>query len=517
MKLKFLRIRRIFLQGVSPRGAFRLFLMLSLVSLTPSCVQPGVGSYQSNASAGKPMLAENTRRSIACRGIERNPVILIHGFLGAKLADAVTGEEVWGTFGTGTVPLKRLRRLALPMKPGKTLSELRDQTVAQALLDSVSIRIGGFPFSISGYSKLVDILMEAGYVPEEKAAETPGRSASLFTFFYDWRRDLAENAVHLHEFLSEKRRFVRNEYERLYGIRDFDVHFDFVAHSMGGLLARYYLRYGSSDLPEKIPPVPAWTGAKHVDKLIQIGSPNAGYLDTLEEMIHGLHLAPGATRYPPEVIGTFPAYYQMLPHPAFHAVRVRHRDGTFSRPDLYDAEVWRKYRWGLAGDVDMELLKVLLPDLPDDSARKAAAFDHLKKVLARAKKISAAMSVPDGPERPPFLQILFAGDAIPTSSRATYDEADGKFFIDSHDAGDGKITAASACFDLRDPDSKVWSPFLHSPVDWDIIIPLRGAHMGITHTAEFAHLVRFYLLQFPSPRRKQALHDMRPERRSAQK
>lgn len=483
--------------GFSP--VFRLAVFLAL--FVPACVQPGIGSYQSGASAEKPLLAENTRKSIAYQGIKRNPVIVLHGFLGARLADSVTGEEVWGTFGTGEIPLERLRRLALPMAPGKALSELRGTTAACSVLDSVSVRVGGFPFSMRGYGELLGILKEAGYVPEEM--QTEGKCVSLFTFFYDWRRDIAENAARLHNFLLEKRRFLRNEYERLYGVRDYDVRFDLVAHSMGGLLARYYLRCGPADLPEKPPAHFSWAGAAHVDKLIQIGTPNGGYLDTLEELIHGLLLAPGAGRYPPEVIGTFPAYYQMLPHPAFRAVRIRRPDGSFFHPDLFDAEVWKKYSWGLAGKTDPALLKVLLPDLPNDSARKAAAFDHLKKVLARAKSFSALMSVPDGPDRPPFLQILFAGDAIPTSWRATFDELSGNFSIDSYDAGDGKIPAVSARFDLRDPDSGAWSPFLDSPVSWDAIVHLRGAHMGIIHMEDFAHNVRFYLLQFPAVRAKE--------------
>jgi triacylglycerol esterase/lipase EstA (alpha/beta hydrolase family) len=57
-----------------------------------------------------------------------------------------------------------------------------------------------------------------------------------------------------------------------FGIKDHDVKFDIVAHSMGGLVARYYLRYGTQDLPpDGSLPELTWAGAQYVDNLIMVG------------------------------------------------------------------------------------------------------------------------------------------------------------------------------------------------------------------------------------------------------
>ena len=42
--------------------------------------------------------------------------------------------------------------------------------------------------------------------------------------------------------LLKRKKYVQLEIEKRFGIKEYDVKFDIVAHSMGGLAARYYLR-----------------------------------------------------------------------------------------------------------------------------------------------------------------------------------------------------------------------------------------------------------------------------------
>ena len=97
---------------------------------------------------------------------------------------------------------------------------------------------------------------------------------TCFQFPYDWRRDNAENARRLHEFIREKRDYVQAELLRRYGIRRDDLRFDVIAHSMGGLLLRYYLEYGDQPLPEDgSAPRVTWAGAVNVAHAVLVATP----------------------------------------------------------------------------------------------------------------------------------------------------------------------------------------------------------------------------------------------------
>lgn len=74
---------------------------------------------------------------------------------------------------------------------------------------------------------------------------------------------------------------------------------------MGGLVARYYLRHGSEDIPSNrsIPEV-TWVGSKDVENLVMIGTPNAGSIDMLVSLVEGFKPAIFLPDYSPAVLGT---------------------------------------------------------------------------------------------------------------------------------------------------------------------------------------------------------------------
>ena len=88
---------------------------------------------------------------------------------------------------------------------------------------------------------------------------------------------------------------------------------------MGGLIVRYYLRYGTQDLPQDggLPKL-TWEGSRYVDKVIMVGPPNGGSIDALRNLVNGYKPALFLPHYAASVIGTMPSVYQMLP-------RSRHR------------------------------------------------------------------------------------------------------------------------------------------------------------------------------------------------
>ena len=116
---------------------------------------------------------------------------------------------------------------------------------------------------------------------------------TCFQFAYDWRRDNVENARRLHDFIKEKQQYVRQQYKQHFGIDKHDIKFDIAAHSMGGLITRYFLMYGNQDLPDdgSLPEL-NWQGAELVERVILVGTPNSGSADTFLNLVQGDQLAP---------------------------------------------------------------------------------------------------------------------------------------------------------------------------------------------------------------------------------
>ena len=236
---------------------------------------------------------------------DRNPVIVIPGILGSRLVDRETGAVAWGAFGLGQVDPNSpagARLVALPMEQGKGLQELRDGVQPDGALDRVVINFVGFPVELNAYYNILQSLGVGGFrdqgLGEAGVVDYGDRHFTCFQFAYDWRRDIVESAQALDQFINEKRAYVQREIEERYGVKNQNIKFDLVAHSMGGLLARYYLRYGAADLPAdgSLPEV-TWEGALHVEHLVIIGTPNAGSVDTIDSLLNGFRPAPLFPKY----------------------------------------------------------------------------------------------------------------------------------------------------------------------------------------------------------------------------
>ncbi|MBN2642645.1 MAG: hypothetical protein JXR78_13410 [Victivallales bacterium] len=482
---------------------------LSALIILPVCIITGImlcscnspsGSYQSFAQYDKPIYGELAKRSAAYEGPARNPVIVVHGFLGSKLMESVSGKRIWGTF-KGSYNLfpaspDMVRAFSHPMEIGKPLRELKDTTVSTSILDDVDVRMFGFNFHVAGYSKLINILERAGYVPETNPLPADKSFPSLFLFHYDWRRDLPENAARLHDFILAKRKMLQEEYKRLYDLKDYDIQFDVVAHSMGGLVSRYYLRYGNQDLPaDGSLPKLNWAGSKFLDKVLIVGTPNSGYLDTIIEMVNGLRVEVGTPLMPPGLIATFPSYYQMMPPLSTRSV-VYNNAPEDSNVNIFDPQVWIDNKWGLADPKQDKMLKMELPELATAEERRAVALDHLSKCLKRAHQFIRAMQVYATPPEDVAL-ILFQGDAIPTSRQAEVDRKTGVIKVTKQEPGDGKILVTSTLDDLR-VGQKLWVPYLVCPIKWTAVYRINAAHMGITSNPVFANNMTFSLVILPT-------------------
>jgi hypothetical protein len=494
----------------------KLLATLLIPFLFFSCAsKAATQSYLSFKADKESNLGEIYDQAAQYEGPGRNPVIVIPGFLGSRLINQETNKLVWGNF-TLTPILSIAKQttkfvtdsklpininealpLARPMKQGISLDQIKTNVVSDGVLKKVDISYVGLHLHFGAYSHIVDALGAGKYrlhPGDEKEVDYGEDHYTSFEFGYDWRQDLVETAKQLHEFILEKRAYIQKEYEKKYGIKNYDVKFDIVCHSMGGLLSRYYLRFGDADLPEdgskaKI----TWKGAKYVDELIIVATPNAGYLDTFLELNKGLSLAPlPKFHYSPAIGGTWATYYQMLP--AFDSVYDKENlDGPAL--DIFDPNLWIQMKWGLADPEYDAIFKRMLPDVESQEERREIAIDHLTKCLNRAKQFIKALEIKAKPPKGTTLH-LFAGDAIKTNSKVGVNMKNGQIKVIETAPGDGVVLRSSALYDQRAKDN--WSPGLKSPIYWTSVTFLFGAHMALTTDPVFKDNVLFLLLDEPA-------------------
>ncbi len=447
-----------------------------------------VACHPSNRRADLGVIYDEAAQNI---GAERNPVVVIPGILGTKLESPDAMTPVWGSFTFGSADPdtpEGARLVALPMRAGVPLSKIRDEVVPTTVLDTLSIDVGLLRgLELGAYIDILRTLAAGEYRDETLGAsgaiDYGGLHYTCFQFPYDWRRDISEQAAALHEVVLTALASQPGG-----GQRKADI----VAHSMGGLVLRYYLRYGPTPLPEdgSLPELD-WEGAAYVENAILVGTPSAGSVLALEQLVEGVNFASFITpTYRAAVLGTMPAIYQLLPRTR-HARVVDARTGEGI--DLFDAENWVRFGWGLADpDADRDL-RALLPDAGTREEREAIAMDHLRKCLRRAAQAHRALDRPASP--PAGLSLyLVAGDAHSTPDVLEVEQA-GSLRVRGRAPGDDTVTRSSALMDERTGTGYV--PRVRTPIGFRSVLFLESDHLGLTRDRLFTNFVLYTLLEQP--------------------
>jgi pimeloyl-ACP methyl ester carboxylesterase len=435
--------------------------------------------------------------SIRDKNASLNPVIVIPGILGSKLVDIDLSHSLWGDFGKSFAhpkSAKNLRKIALPMQLNKKLHQLQSTSKSDGSMRYVKGAIVGLPVQINIYAGLMDAMGVGidgmgGFVKKlDDYVDDRRYQANAFEFSYDWRRSLDENAIELGKFIQQVTRFIR-----MHRGNHNPVKFDIVAHSMGGLIARYFLQYGEQLLPDDDTlPIANWAGSSQIERVVIIGTPNAGSLFALESLVVGFPGNPVTPGYDPIVLGTMPAIYQLLP-------RLRHKtfkrsDATENNSNFLDINFWIAMSWGLADPSKGDILIKLLPGIETPQKRRETALDHLDKCLKAT--IKAQQALDNGSQHPEHLKMfLFVGDNVPTPLLATAKKGDKKLTILKQGAGDGTVPRASVLMDER--VGSHWSSKVKSHLKWDNVIFLSKDHMGLTKDPLCIKNILYTLLERP--------------------
>jgi pimeloyl-ACP methyl ester carboxylesterase len=211
-------------------------------------------------------------------------VVFLPGITGSVLQK--NGRDRWGTsagaiFRVLTSRGDSIRDLALEAPDDPSLDDLGDGVTAPRLVPDTHLVPG--LWKIDGYTKLTRDIRRAFRLEE-------GRNAHDFP--YDWRRDNRVAARRLQRSVERWLHEWRKTYPKARAV--------LVAHSMGGLISRYYLE--------------VLGGWENVRTLITFGTPYGGSLNALGFIENGHRPGLGFIRLDlSEVLRSFSSVYQLLP------------------------------------------------------------------------------------------------------------------------------------------------------------------------------------------------------------
>ncbi len=453
------------------KGIFNKYIFISLVV----CFAFIAGIF-SNKRVFAPDLRRLYMESMMVT--DQPPVIFVHGVLGSRLKDTKSKEDIW----PGAI--SRLfshdySDAAYEINPN-TLEPKQSNAVPYDIFDGAA----GQDF----YGKIVHTLSEiGGYKLTKIGQKVNPKQKHYYVFLYDWRQDNVKSAIDLADVIEQ----IRIDYNNP------NLKVDIVAHSMGGLITRYYIRYGrqdvigDNDFDKKV----TMYGAERIRRVILLGTPNLGSIRSLSLFITGLDI--GVNQIGTETLASMPSLYQLFPH-ALNNWIVTNEGKPLDR-DLYDVNIWKSFKWSI---FDPEVRQRIL-DKYDDKAKAEqhlATFErYFERNLERARRFAWSLSIAT-PKPEPKL-IVFGGGCTLTPARILVEEVDGESLIRmnpsdvtlpvagvDYDAlllepGDGSVTKASLLGrNVLDP-SVQRHKYIHLPIEQSFF--LCESHESLTGNLNF--------------------------------
>jgi hypothetical protein len=204
-----------------------------------------------------------------------NPVILIPGITGTYLLkdDNDENEEIWPNLLKLLLPGDDSFLNYLTLEVDGTENPDKPVLLGDIIRGAVGVHV---------FDDLINELISNGYT----------ENTNLFVFSYDWRKSSAENSIALKNKIEEV--LIETGAEKV----------DLVAHSMGGLLTKKYIRDNNED---------------KIDKLIFLGTPHLGAPKAFKVLMYGdsmgysklsFGLNPNRAKF---ISQNMPAVYELLP------------------------------------------------------------------------------------------------------------------------------------------------------------------------------------------------------------
>ncbi|MDX1519879.1 MAG: hypothetical protein R3318_07110, partial [Gammaproteobacteria bacterium] len=277
------------------------------------------------------------------------------------------------------------------------------------------------PYELAGdiigkdfYGNIIKTLSQYGrYRLAVPGQDINPKNKHYYIFLYDWRQDNVKSAARLADLIDR----IREDYG------DPDLKVDIVAHSMGGLISRYFIRYGREDVTNGNEfPVNLY-GGERVRRVILLGTPSLGSVEMLNAFIQGIEL--GFKRINTETLVTMPSLFQLLPHPLNDWI-VTSTGKPLDR-DLFDINTWRRFQWSIF-DPDVRARIRSRFDSEEAAEKYLAVLERFfEKTIERARRFVWSLTV-QLPENHPTL-IVFGGDCHLTPARIIVEEVEGESLV----------------------------------------------------------------------------------------
>ena len=339
-------------------------------------------------------------------------VIFIPGYKGSFLKSQVTDKRHWIT-----VSEVLFGRNSLGFDITESGISDPQRFISEGILDAIPI--------------LHDMFLKDIYRSFLEEIKTDlGEDGTIFPFSYDWRLSPLQHVQKLDVLIQS---LIQEKYTDL----------TVIAHSLGGLILAYYLRYGSHP-PNQA--VETWSGVNSINKVVFAGVPFRGTLVSVRDIHVGEQILNNRSLLSKQALQTFPVAYHLLPTPGDNALC---QLDSFELIDLYVAENWSKYHLGLFNNRVLD---------PRDHIRY---LKFLKKQLASGKSFFSCINAPSSLDIPNKLKVInIIGNKVPTYSKFFWDTNNfgGKLIfneklqkryqtirnISLFEPGDGTVTSTSA-------------------------------------------------------------------------
>lgn len=310
------------------------------------------------------------------------PVILIPGLMGTSLESA-DGIEVWPK-SVGSLAFSSYANLG---------DYSNDDYRPGRLIDSL--------VGVDFYGTLIKTLEKSGGY-EKPVLGSPISSKSkrrYYVFLYDWRKSNFDAVNNLHLLIEQIRKDYKNP----------DLKVDIIAHSNGGLIARYYLQYGPQNQESRKQPQPSALGAKSIRRLVMLGTPNLGSIISVKRIYQGFEF--GFRTIPAHVMAHFATPFETFPIPG--TTVFIDSNGTAMDFNIYDVNVWQKNQWSVFSKESIEIIRSESLNAEQEIERTQNIF---KKHLEQAFYFQNALSKPLGDVSTEI--AIFGGDCHFTQARS---------------------------------------------------------------------------------------------------